>query len=107
MATAAMASAVCAELGFDDVVCVHARAEEPPEGFRESFDCAVSRAVARLNLLCELCLPYVRPGGLFICSGIVSSRSEEVRRALENASWKILEQKQKGDWTAFVSERRT
>lgn len=52
-------------------------------------------------------LSHVRPGGLFICSGIVSSRSEEVRRALENASWKILEQKEKGDWTAFVSERRT
>ena len=56
----------CGKLGFDDISCIHARAEEIPERFRESFDFAVSRAVARLNLLCELCLPYVRKGGAFI-----------------------------------------
>ena len=56
----------CRVLELEDVVCVHARAEEIPDGYRESFDFAVSRAVARLNLLCELCLPYVRPGGAFI-----------------------------------------
>lgn len=56
----------CGKLGFEDVECIHARAEEIPAGYRESFDFAVSRAVARLNLLCELCLPYVRKGGAFI-----------------------------------------
>ena len=56
----------CEKLGLDDVRFVHARAEEIPEGFRESFDVAVSRAVARLNTLAEFCLPYVKPGGLFI-----------------------------------------
>ena len=53
-------------LGFDDIAFVHARAEEVPDGFRERFDFAAARAVARLNVLCELCLPYVKPGGAFL-----------------------------------------
>ena len=56
----------CEKLGFADVALVHARAEEMPERFRERFDYAAARAVARLNVLCELCLPYVKPGGAFI-----------------------------------------
>ncbi len=70
----------CEALGFPDVRCVHARAEEIPDGFRESFDFAVSRAVARLNVLCELCLPYVKTGGLFIAMK-GPEHSEELREA--------------------------
>lgn len=58
-------SALCAELGFGDVECIHARAEETGDR-REQYDIAVSRAVARLNVLAELCLPYVKPGGYFV-----------------------------------------
>ena len=46
--------------------CLTGRAEELIEGRRETFDLCVSRAVARLNVLCELCLPYVRVGGSFL-----------------------------------------
>lgn len=56
----------CERLGFPETECLHARAEEIPEGMRERFDIATSRAVARLNVLCELCLPYVKRGGLFL-----------------------------------------
>lgn len=56
----------CARLGFNDVQCIHSRAEEAPKEYRESFDIAFSRAVARLDLLSELCLPLVKVGGTFI-----------------------------------------
>lgn len=53
-------------LGLDGVECVHARAEEAAQARRESYDFATARAVARLELLCELCLPFVRVGGCFV-----------------------------------------
>ena len=46
--------------------CMTGRAEELIEDRRERYDLCVSRAVARLNMLCELCLPYVRVGGSFL-----------------------------------------
>lgn len=53
-------------LKLKNVKAVHARAEEYIKGNRESFDIVTSRAVANLNTLCELCIPFVKQGGYFI-----------------------------------------
>lgn len=58
---------VCSELGIDDVTLIHSRAEDGSRTeLRDSFDYAVSRAVASLSVLCEYDLPYVNVGGSFI-----------------------------------------
>ena len=73
---------VCEALSLDKIACLHARGEEQAHeaGFRDSFDYAVSRAVASLEVLSELCLPYVKVGGKFLAMKSVDS-GDEVDRA--------------------------
>ena len=55
-------------LHLEGVTCVHARAEEAARdrAYRERYDIAVSRAVARLPVLLEYTLPFVRQGGTLL-----------------------------------------
>jgi len=58
-----------AELGLQNVECIHARAEEILRKRRElsgAFDYAVARAVTKLPKLTEYCLPFAKTGGEFI-----------------------------------------
>lgn len=53
-------------IGIDNVKAFHERAEDYAKEKRESFDYVTARAVARLNVLAELCLPLTKVGGYFI-----------------------------------------
>ena len=54
------------ELGLKNVIALHERAEDFAKTKREFFDVTTARAVARLNILSELCLPLTKVGGYFI-----------------------------------------
>ena len=64
---------------------VTARAEEYAAQRREQHDVVTSRAVARLNVLAELCLPFVRVGGQFLAmkGALAQEEVEEARRGIE------------------------
>ncbi|MFE8704080.1 16S rRNA (guanine(527)-N(7))-methyltransferase RsmG [Cytobacillus sp. FJAT-54145] len=66
------------ELKLEHVRFVHDRAEtfgQNPE-HRESYDVVTARAVARLSVLSELCLPLVKVGGTFIAMKAASANEE-------------------------------
>ena len=73
--------------------CIHARAEEAGrmDDFREQYDCATARAVARLRELAEYCLPFVRVGGSFVAlkGGEIEEELEEAKFAVKQLGGKI------------------
>lgn len=73
---------VCAQLGIEAEL-IHSRAEDGArdEKLRESFDFVASRAVARMNVLSEYCLPYVKVGGAF-CAMKGAQANEEFKESL-------------------------
>lgn len=93
---------VCGTLGLKRVECVHTRAEEFAAGHRESYDLAVSRAVAQLNVLCELALPLVKVGGQFLAMKSVDTEEEiaAAKGAIKTLGGKIVKV---GDYTIPTS----
>jgi len=75
-----------AELGMDaSFLCVRAEEAAHTPVLRDGFDIVVSRAVARLRELCELCIPFVSVGGVFAAMKGTDS-DDEVDEALSAIS---------------------
>lgn len=86
---------LCSELKLDNVEFVHARAEDgarKPE-LRDTFDIAVSRAVANMTVLTELCLPYVRVGGYFVAlkGPNIETELSDAKNAIRELGGKLKE----------------
>ena len=82
------------ELGLTDVELVHGRAEDVGQNklYRERFDIVTARAVARMSVLSEYCLPLVKKGGYFVA--LKGSKAEDElddgKKALEVLGGKLI-----------------
>lgn len=67
-------------VGLSNVTAIHARAEilGKDAGHREQYDLCISRAVSRMSVLAEYCVPFVREGGAF-----VSYKGSDIEKELE------------------------
>ncbi len=88
-------AAAAERIGVKNLTAVCMRAEDGARvggEMRERFDLVTARAVARLPVLCELCLPFVRVGGTFLAmkgSG-AAAELEEARRAIPTLGGKLV-----------------
>lgn len=78
---------VAGELGLKGVRCIHGRAEDlaRDKKHREHYDVACARAVARLNVLAEYLMPFVRPGGTLLAlkGRSYQEEADEAEKALK------------------------
>ncbi|MCI5660787.1 MAG: 50S ribosomal protein L11 methyltransferase [Clostridia bacterium] len=106
-----------------DAVAVRVAAENAAlNGFGGKIDCRcgdlldvvdVSGDVVIANIIADVILMLAKPvrerivpNGVFICSGIAIDRREDVRRALLENDYEILDEPVKGEWAAFAARKR-
>lgn len=87
---------VIEKLELKNVRAIHGRAEDMArkEGYRDSFDIGVSRAVANMSTLSEYSIPFIRKGGLFIPykSEKITDELADANNALSILGGKVIEQ---------------
>lgn len=84
---------IVSTLNLQDVEIIWGRAEEVAINRREIFDLALSRAVAKLNVLCEYCLPFAKIGGIFVAykEEKIETEIEEAKTAIKTLGGKLKE----------------
>ena len=86
---------VIKNLKLNSIEAIHTRAEDlaQKKEYRECFDCVVSRAVSKLNTLCEYTLPFLKQNGKLIAYKSMEAEEEiqEAKNALNIIGGKITE----------------
>ena len=74
---------VIEKLELKNTRAIHTRAENFAKNERETYDLVISRAVANMSTLSELCIPFLKVGGLFIA--MKGPKADEELEEAENA----------------------
>ncbi len=74
----------------------------------ECYDIAVANILAPVIILLVNVIPdHLRSGGIFIASGIIDTKEDDVRKAFEgNDVWEIIDVTHQGDWVSFTARKR-
>ena len=74
---------------------------------KEKYDLVVANILADVIIpLSDVIGENLKPGGIFISSGIIDSKEAAVREALEKNCFKVLEVNRMNDWVSFVAKKQ-
>lgn len=98
------------QLGTDRIQAVHGNILEDGAGIRTlcpfPFDIAVANILADVIIpLASSIRPFIKKDGLFISSGILAEKADEVEKALLENQYTILEKNTMGEWVCFVAKK--
>lgn len=108
-------------IDIDPMAVKVARENIEHNGLQDKMTALEGNLLDHLDVTCELCVAniiadvicmfaaplndHIVPGGLFICSGIIKEREQDVVDALTAADYTILDIRRKGEWVAMLSRR--
>ena len=73
---------------------------------REQYDLVTANILADVLVpLSPVAVRYLKPGGLYITSGILDQKEEEVRQAVEQAGMKVIETTRQGEWVSLTAKK--
>lgn len=76
------------------------------EGAMGPYNFAVANILADvIIMLSDPLRRALKPGGIFVCSGIIRDREEDVRQALLQNDYRIIDTRHRGEWVAFAARR--
>jgi len=101
-----------AVLGLDNVEVVWGRAEDYARQRREIFDVAACRALGPLRTAVELCLPFVRPGGVFLamkgpCAQQEIKEAQKAIKLLGGSIKEVISYRIKDNDRAIIAIKKT
>lgn len=68
-------------------------------------DIIIANIIADIVIdLTQIVIPHLKKNGMFLCSGIIESRLEDVQNALEEHGYRVINLSEDGEWRAIAAK---